>query len=527
VGGITGWLGYGFNTNNSVFTNNTFYNYCYPGESPYNGQKMYLRSGNFDWVYPDLVYFPGKGYGGTSGSCSFFNNGSYGRTVYSIHSHTETIGNNQRAGQVRLNEWKFNQIKNLVDNNTPNGNDLVPLRVRVTDSKVVAGAPTNFSLLLHNYSKNSFSGNVTFNVYLSSNDIISSTDYFVGTVSTYVNISAKQTQTVSFNATLTNIQNYSGDWAFMGVTLQNQDANTANNNTNAFDATQVMVIKNAANDEPCGATPLSVYSFPLYSVMNNQNATETVFPTANNICNQYNSTSIDRDVWATATMPASGRMTVITRAGTLTDGVMYVYGATNNSCNNLYYVKCEDDNNPGAGQFMPVITVYGPAGARVYIRMMGYNGSFGTFDIAVVDYETNGLQDDGGDPENYQLAEPDPSGLIYALEDALEENNKEKKAVATERAGYQNDNPISLVSAPNPFSSETEIRFTLADEAQISLQIFNASGAVIDAPIADYQTFGAGVHTIRFSGEGLPSGVYFARLTAGHSTLTHKMVLQK
>ncbi|RJX30492.1 MAG: T9SS C-terminal target domain-containing protein, partial [Desulfurivibrio sp.] len=37
----------------------------------------------------------------------------------------------------------------------------------------------------------------------------------------------------------------------------------------------------------------------------------------------------------------------------------------------------------------------------------------------------------------------------------------------------------------------------------------------------------AGSHEVMFDGSGLPSGIYFARLTAGDFTQTQKLVLLK
>lgn len=48
VGALTGSLGYGYNNTNSFFTTNTFHNYSYPGEAPYDGHEMYYRQGDFD-----------------------------------------------------------------------------------------------------------------------------------------------------------------------------------------------------------------------------------------------------------------------------------------------------------------------------------------------------------------------------------------------------------------------------------------------------------------------------------------------
>ncbi|MBK8833125.1 MAG: trypsin-like serine protease [Saprospiraceae bacterium] len=55
VGSLAGWCGFGYNNSNAYFTGNTFHNYSYPGESPYDGETMYYRNGNYD--APQLLFF--------------------------------------------------------------------------------------------------------------------------------------------------------------------------------------------------------------------------------------------------------------------------------------------------------------------------------------------------------------------------------------------------------------------------------------------------------------------------------------
>ncbi len=78
---------------------------------------------------------------------------------------------------------------------------------------------------------------------------------------------------------------------------------------------------------------------------------------------------------------------------------------------------------------------------------------------------------------------------------------------------------------PNPFNPSTTIEFTLAGEGRVVLEIFDTTGRR-QATLVD-ESMGAGVHTIQWQPRGLPSGVFFARLTAGGKTATRRMVLLK
>ena len=78
---------------------------------------------------------------------------------------------------------------------------------------------------------------------------------------------------------------------------------------------------------------------------------------------------------------------------------------------------------------------------------------------------------------------------------------------------------------PNPFNPGTAIKFYLPKSANVSLKIFNLLGQEITSIMAGYQS--AGEHEIRWIATGLPSGVYFCRLTAGEFSIAKKLILQK
>ena len=97
----------------------------------------------------------------------------------------------------------------------------------------------------------------------------------------------------------------------------------------------------------------------------------------------------------------------------------------------------------------------------------------------------------------------------------------------------ENEIPSSNILSrnfPNPFNPSTTIRFTLKEPADITLKIFDLSGAQIYTLASG--SFPAGTFHRRWrgtndSGNNVSSGVYFYRLTAGEFTETRKMVLLK
>jgi len=88
---------------------------------------------------------------------------------------------------------------------------------------------------------------------------------------------------------------------------------------------------------------------------------------------------------------------------------------------------------------------------------------------------------------------------------------------------------VLMANYPNPFNSETEIAFSLAVPADVSLRIFNSLGQQV-ACLAE-GAYGAGVHKFPFQGRDLPSGVYVIRLNisleggVGGLSRTGKMLL--
>lgn len=68
-----------------------------------------------------------------------------------------------------------------------------------------------------------------------------------------------------------------------------------------------------------------------------------------------------------------------------------------------------------------------------------------------------------------------------------------------------------LGNAPNPFNNQTRIRFYLPAAGTVTLSVFNVLGQAV---FRQKQAYAApGLHHFRFSGDGLPSGVYLYTLT--------------
>jgi hypothetical protein len=99
------------------------------------------------------------------------------------------------------------------------------------------------------------------------------------------------------------------------------------------------------------------------------------------------------------------------------------------------------------------------------------------------------------------------------------------QVLATEEAASS-----ELAVYPNPSNPSTTIRFGLPSTAKVSLAVYNALGQQV-AVLAD-GVREAGAHSVVWDGRdsrgmALASGLYFARLQAGQSAQTERMLLLK
>jgi hypothetical protein len=83
----------------------------------------------------------------------------------------------------------------------------------------------------------------------------------------------------------------------------------------------------------------------------------------------------------------------------------------------------------------------------------------------------------------------------------------------------------SLSVYPNPFKGITTFFYTLTEPSQVTLQIFNAYGKLIDTPVNTYQ-FGGNQH-VQWNAERLPDGVFFCVIQSDNLLLKGKIVQLK
>jgi len=85
-------------------------------------------------------------------------------------------------------------------------------------------------------------------------------------------------------------------------------------------------------------------------------------------------------------------------------------------------------------------------------------------------------------------------------------------------------NEISLSqNYPNPFNPKTQIDFSISNPSNISLQVYDLNGVLVDK-IIDNEYYNSGKFSIFYSPQFLSSGVYFYKLNDGKKIIAKKMI---
>jgi len=255
----------------------------------------------------------------------------------------------------------------------------------------------------------------------------------------------------------------------------------------------------SGSNECAGATTLTVNSNCVNSASSNVGATEST-PGPQGWCpeNEYN------DVWFKFTMPdvPSPVVTVRTTAGSLTDAIMEVYRG--GGCQDLEFITCEDDNNNGSGSTMPVISVTGTAGETIWVRVWGYAGTTGTFNICAFNYQSN------------NFAAPDITPDVIFEGEALDPKDW--------AAPTFSEISTTLHVSPNPTKDILNVRYTQTDQSKVTgLLLMDMSGKIIFTKT--YQPDHIKEFMDQVDVSAYSSGLYLLRVNTMSGILTEKIMI--
>jgi len=82
-----------------------------------------------------------------------------------------------------------------------------------------------------------------------------------------------------------------------------------------------------------------------------------------------------------------------------------------------------------------------------------------------------------------------------------------------------------LGNYPNPFNPSTRIRFSLAAESEVRIEVYDLRGRKVDTLLEGVKP--AGTHAITYEPRNLASGAYIVLMRAGSFRATQRMMLVK
>ncbi len=131
-----------------------------------------------------------------------------------------------------------------------------------------------------------------------------------------------------------------------------------------------------------------------------------------------------------------------------------------------------------------------------------------------------------------------PSSALYYIVTALDvhanQSPPSNEASVNPTTGIGDTPAITALTVlqnhPNPFRAATDFEVGLPRASDVSIEVFDVAGRRVS--VLDVRGLGAGWQRIPFAGSDrdgrrLASGVYFYRVTAAGSTVTHKMVIAR
>ena len=78
---------------------------------------------------------------------------------------------------------------------------------------------------------------------------------------------------------------------------------------------------------------------------------------------------------------------------------------------------------------------------------------------------------------------------------------------------------------PNPFNPSATVSFDIPDVSSVALNVYDVKGALMETLLQDNMK--PGKHHYNWEPQGLPSGVYFMKLTTAKQSFTQKVTYIK
>ena len=251
AGMLTGWFGWTWGYGCSWIQDRTYHNASYPGECCIAGCGLHTARDMYYW-YGGVDSCPSNqmqinttggcfnaGWGGMSGSAMYWIESDFRRA----HSVSSTSNRSTRAYYCKLwEQFVLDMNNDFIPDARGSSFDIQPLDVNAGPTTIAAGSST--TLLNHlaaNPTNGSANGTWNFDVYLSTNDNISTSDTYLGNQFYSHNFGAMSS--VRVNMVQVTIPPYMlPDDYWVGVIYDPAtDINSGNNDTDGWDAAPITV----------------------------------------------------------------------------------------------------------------------------------------------------------------------------------------------------------------------------------------------------------------------------------------------
>ena len=126
---------------------------------------------------------------------------------------------------------------------------------------------------------------------------------------------------------------------------------------------------------------------------------------------------------------------------------------------------------------------------------------------------------------NYRYIDKNPESGDYSyrlVQFDFDGTRNESEAVNVE----VNSRPVEYTlkqNYPNPFNPSTIVEYSIPENRNVKIEIFNALGEEITTLVNGFKQ--AGDYKVKFDASALSSGIYYYRIESGNFVKTRKMIL--
>ncbi len=133
---------------------------------------------------------------------------------------------------------------------------------------------------------------------------------------------------------------------------------------------------------------------------------------------------------------------------------------------------------------------------------------------------------------NEGLCEVSGEWFVLATDrsDTTECTQKFSLTISNQHVGINSDEKIVdefklFDNYPNPFNPTTSIKYSIPENSDVNLTVYNSAGQIIDVLVNSKQV--VGYYTVKWDASKAPSGVYFMKFNAGDFSDVKKCILVK